>query len=103
MCVGNSTTVVVHRLLGDSTEDTGLKKYYQKEALNALRIAEACREKINPAVKLLPEKDASFIQNKVVANVTKELKARIAKGYENVRLEEIATYVTELLKELQIL
>ncbi len=101
-CVGNSTTVVVHRILGDSTEDTGLKKYYQKEAINALRIARDCREKINPKAQPLSEKDASVVHNKVVANVTNELKARIAKGYKNVRLGEIETYVAELLKELKI-
>ena len=103
VCIGNSTTVVVHRILGDSTEDTGLKKYYQKEAINALRIARDCREKINPKAEPLSEKDGSIVHNKVVAKVTNELKARIAKGYENVRFEEIETYAVELLKELQIL
>ncbi|MBI3036617.1 hypothetical protein HYY73_02580 [Candidatus Woesearchaeota archaeon] len=103
VCIGNSTTVVVHRILGDSTEDTGLKKYYQKEAINALRIAETCREKINPKAEPLSEKDASIVHNKIIANVTNELKARIARGYENIRFEEIEIYVAELLKELQIL
>lgn len=103
VCIGSSTTVVVHRILGNSTEDTDLKKYYQKEAINALKIAEECREKINPKTEPFSEKDSFAVYNKVVANVTNELKARIAKGYENVRLEEVETYVEELLKELQVL
>lgn len=102
-CVGNSTTVVVHRILGNSTEDTWLKKYYQKEAINALRIAKDCREKINPNAEQLSDKDASAVHDKIIiSNVTNELKLRIAKGYENVRLEEIESYVAELLNELRI-
>ena|SRR3989338_2059233 len=103
MCVGNSTTVVVHRILGDSVEDTGLKRYYQKEAISALKTARACRGKINPKAEILSEKDAFVVHSKVVAGVTNELKARIAKGYRNIRLEDIETYVAGLLKELQIL
>ncbi len=102
VCVGNSTTVVVHRILGDSTEDTGLKKYYQKEAINALRIAETCREKINPVLEPLPEKDKEDIKARVVAKATNELKLRIAKGYTNIKLELVEDTVLQLLKDLNV-
>ncbi len=102
VCVGNSTTVVVHRILGDSTEDTGLKKYYQKEAINALRIVKNCREKINPVLEPLPEKDKEGIKARVIAKATNELKLRIAKGYTNIKLELVEDTVLKLLMDLNV-
>ena len=101
--IGNISNAVVHKILEEAVEDEILRKYYDKELLNSVEIAKRYREKINPANRNLPEKDAVYIKAGVIDKVTNELKLRISKGYKNINLDSIEDDVNKILIDMEVL
>lgn len=100
--VGNLTNAIVHRVLEKAINDEDVARRYDKEQTTSFEIAKKYREKINPAAEPLPDKDKEYIKLKIVKRVRAELMARIEKGYQNIDLYLVETYIEEMLKELCI-
>lgn len=103
LLIGNAANAVVHQVLEEATKEESLKKYYDDELLNSVEIAKNYRKKINPALEPLPEKDAAQIKQKIINKARVELKLRMAKGYENIKLELIEETANRILAELKII
>ena len=103
LLIGNATNAVVHKILEEAIDDEVIRKYYDKELLNSLKIARDYREKINPTTGPLPEKDIEFIKNKVRMKANNELKLRISKGYKNINLDSVEGIANDILKDTNII
>jgi ribosomal protein L16 Arg81 hydroxylase len=71
--IGNIANAVLHKILERAIEDEGLSNYYGREELTSRSIAVAYRDKINPKDSPLPEKDISYIGERVKRKVYAEL------------------------------
>ncbi len=103
LLTGNLANAVVHKILEEASEEEPRKKYYDDELLNSIEIAKSYREKINPVNEPLLDKDAAEIKRKIINKATAELKLRITKGYENIKLELIEEAANRILAELKII
>ncbi|AJF62751.1 MAG: hypothetical protein QT11_C0001G0609 [archaeon GW2011_AR20] len=101
--IGNSSNVVIHKVLGKATDNLDTHSRYEKEVQNSLKKALKYRNIINPINEKLNEKDVNYIKNKIIRNVKSELTSRIIKGYKNVNLTLIETFVEEFLKQSKII
>lgn len=101
--IGNIANTVLHRILENAIDNKELGTYYHKESLISLAIANKYREKINPLQIPLPAEDAEHIKSKIVRKVKSELALRIAKGYGNLNLETVESFVEECLKETRVI
>jgi hypothetical protein len=101
--IGNLTNAVVHAILEGAADDEGLSRRYEKESATSFNTAKKYREKINPALDVLPEKDVDYIKARVMNRVTAELQSRIAKGYKGIDLWKIEQFVDKKLEELNVL
>lgn len=101
--VGNLSNAVLHRVMEYSAADEELRKYYEKEVLNSMKIAKNYREKINPIRTALPKDDGENVRRKVIEKVKNKLNTRISEGYENIKLDLVDKIVDELLLEMNIL
>lgn len=101
--IGNLVNSVVHTVLEKAVkkERDYLADKYRKELINSLEIAKKYREKINPVEKSLPEKDISYIKERIIRKVKAELRIRILKGYENINLNVVEEEVNNALKEVK--
>ena len=68
----------------------------------SFEIAKRYREKINPTNRLLRDKDAGYIKNKIINEVRAELNIRISKGYKNIDLNLIEKLIDKALKNTNI-
>ena len=68
----------------------------------SFEIAKRYREKINSTNRLLPDKDAGYIRNKIINKVRAELNIRISKGYKNIDLNLIEKLIDKVLKNTNI-
>jgi len=102
--IGNLTNSVVHTILEKAVKEDKdyLADKYRKEFITSLEIAKRYRDKINPANIPLPEKDISFIKEKIIRKVKAELRIRISRGYQEINLNEIDKEVNEALKKTHI-
>ena len=100
--IGNIANAVLHKILEQAVDDEVLRKYYDKELLNSVKIAKKYREKINPSHKALPEKDIEYIKSKVINKVNSELKLRIEKGYKNINLDLAEGIVDKILTDMKV-
>ena len=100
--IGNLANAVVHKILEEAVDDEIIRKYYDKELLNSLKIAKNYRERINPINKPLPEDDIEYIKNKITSKVQNELKLRISKGYANINLDLVEDAVNEMLVNINV-
>src|SRR3989338_11062371 len=98
--VGNLSNVIVHRILEKAIEDTNITNKYIKEVKTSLDIAKRYREQINPKNKDLPDKDISYIKEKIILKVKSELAMRISKGYTGINTNLIEPFVDGALREL---
>ena len=101
--IGNIANAVVHKILEEAVEDEAIRKYYDKELLNSLKVAKIYREKINPAKEPLPEKDVTDIKSKVMSKATNELKLRISKGYNNINIDSVEDITKNVLIDMEIM
>lgn len=97
--IGNLSNCVVHEILERAIDEENLREHYNKEFLTSFDIAKRYREKINPKNNKLPLKDLDIIKKKVVQKVNSELRLRIARGYENIDLDDIESVVERLLNK----
>lgn len=100
--IGNLANAIVHKILEEAVDDEVIRKYYDKELLNSLKIAKNYREKINPANKPLPEKDVGYIKDKIKNKVNSELRIRISKGYKNINLDLVENTINKMLLEMNV-
>ena len=100
--IGNIANAVLHKILEQAVDDEVLRKYYDKELLNSVKIAKKYREKINPSHKALPEKDIEYIKSKLINKVNIELKLRIEKGYKNINLDLAEDLVDKILADMKV-
>ncbi|MEK6855323.1 MAG: hypothetical protein AABX73_03825 [Nanoarchaeota archaeon] len=101
--IGNISNAIAHKILERAATKEILADKYRKELVNSFEIAKRYREKINPSNRLIPDKDAVYIKEKVIARVKAELMTRISKGYENIDLELIDTLTNKTLKDTKII
>jgi len=102
--IGNLSNAVTHAILEKAISETEkeIANHYTKELKTSFDIAKRYREKINPKLTTLPEKDSSEIKNKIMKNVRNELLLRISKGYKNINLNLIEKEVDSVLKLLKV-
>ena len=101
--VGNISNAVLHKMLEKAIEDSSIANKYQKEIDISFNIAKSYREKINPTSSSLPEKDIDFIKNKIISRVKSEIFTRISKGYKNLDVSLVESYVDSILKDMRVL
>ena len=101
--ISNLSNAVLHKLLEKAIEQEEIAKRYNKEILNSWEIAKRYREKINPTIPPLQERDVSEIRRKLINKVKNELQMRIARGYKNLDITLVEDFVEKALKELQII
>ncbi len=104
LLVGNLSNAVTHAILEKAISGTEkeIAAHYIKELKTSFDVARKYREKINPKLTLLPEKDSSKIRNKIINNVKSELLLRISKGYKNINLNLIEKEVDVVLRLLKV-
>jgi hypothetical protein len=102
--IGNISNSVVHIILEKAIEkEKGyLADKYRKESVNSFELAKKYREKINPIISPLPEKDFLYIKNKIIVKVKAELRVRILKGYDNLNLDIVEQEVNKFLRDMNI-
>ena len=100
--IGNISNAVLHKILEKAVTDTDIADRYNKEIKNSFEIAKQYRDKINPLIIPLPEKDVNYIKDKIIRKVKAELQIRISKGYKNINLDLVEQIMNELLKETKI-
>jgi hypothetical protein len=102
--IGNLSNAVTHAILEKaiSEEQKELLFHYTNELKNNFDIAKKYREKINPKLSPLPEKDTKEIKDKIVKKVKSELLLRISKGYRNINLDLIEKEVDLFLGLLKV-
>lgn len=100
--IGNLANAIAHKILEEAVDDEIIRKYYDKELLNSLKIAKNYREKINPINEPLPEKDIKHIKNKIIGKVQSELKLRISKGYKNINLDLVEDTANKMLVDMKV-
>ncbi|MBI3623701.1 hypothetical protein HY212_06515 [Candidatus Pacearchaeota archaeon] len=103
--IGNLANSIVHIILEKAIKKDKdyLSDKYRKEFITSFEVAKRYRDKINPIKVPLPEKDASYIKEKIIKKIKAELRVRILKGYENIDLNEVENKVEKGLTELGIL
>ncbi len=101
--IGNIANTVAHRILEKAIDKVEIAQRYRKELIASLEIAKRYRQKINPVNSSLPEKDMSYIKEKIIRRVKSELLNRISQGYENINLDNIEEHLNEVLKETNII
>ena len=101
--VSNLANVIVHKVLEIAIDRPEIASVYTKEVKNSLQIAKNYREKINPLDKVLPIEYARDIRDKIITKVKAELNSRIRKGYTNISISLVETFVDASLKELGII
>lgn len=84
-------------------ENEILREHYDRESLSSFEVARRYREKINPVQRELPENDVDKIKEEVFKRAGKELRLRIDKGYEGVKLGLLGEILEKVLEELKIL
>lgn len=100
--IGNISNAILHRILERAIDIPEIASKYNKEILNSWNIAKIYREKINPKDTFLPEKDKNEIKDKVVDRVKSELLLRISKGYKNLDIAVVESFVEDALKEMKV-
>ena len=100
--IGNAANAVTHRILEKAIDDEDIAKKYIQEIRNSWDIAQKYRQKINPVNTPLQHKDAEEIKKRIVVKVKSELLLRISKGYQNIDLTLVNTFVDDALKELDV-
>lgn len=100
--IGNISNSIVHQILEKAIDEEDIRKHYNKELLTSLDVAKRYRAKINPQNAKLPEKDISYIKDKVIIKVMAELKLRISKGYQNIDLRLVKPTVDKILNETKV-
>ena len=100
--IGNIANAIVHEILERAVTKELVADKYRKELTTSFEIAKRYREKINPARRPLPDKDAEYIKEKIIARVKAELMTRISKGYKNIDLSLIDELVDKALKDSKI-
>lgn len=101
--IGNIANAVVHKILEQAVSDEILRKYYDKELLNSIEIAKRYREKINPINEALQKKDVEYIKSRIINKVNSELTLRIARGYENIKLDLVENIVDKMLIDMKVM
>jgi|SRR3989344_1610333 len=102
--IGNLANSIVHTILEKAVKKDKdyLADKYRKELITSFEIAKTYRDKINPVNIPLPEKDISFIKEKIIKKVKAELRIRISKGYQGININEIDKEVNEALKKINV-
>ena len=96
---GNIANSVVHSILQQAIEEEILRKHYEKEQSVSMNIALKYRQKINPQHSPLPQRDISYITEKIKRKVKAELNVRISRGYTNINLDLIEPTIQEFLTD----
>jgi len=102
LLVGNLANAVIHKILEEAAEEEYIRKCYDDELLNSIKIARSYRERINPVNEPLPENDAVEIKRRIINKAEAELKLRMAKGYENISLASVGEVTEKLLADLKV-
>ena len=100
--IANISNAVVHDILEISINSEELRKHYDMECSNFIKISKFYRDKINPAELPLPSKDAKKIRGKIKRNVFNELNLRISNGYQNIDLGLVDEHIDKRLKEMKV-
>lgn len=96
--IGVASNIITHRALIKAELEENLRDYYAKEIERDIGIALKYRSRINPAERLLPQKDSKEIRENILLKVKAELLKRIDKCY-NVDLTKIDEEIDKFLKE----
>lgn len=101
--ISNLANAIVHQILEKATNEQAYIDRYDKEMKNSRQIAKTYREKINPANRALPFRDAEEVKQKIINKVNIELNLRISRGYQNINLKLVEEYIDKSLKEMSII
>lgn len=96
--IGVASNVITHKVLIKAELEEDLRNYYTKEIERDIDIALEYRNKINPANRLLPQKDSKEIKESIMSKVKAELLKRVDKGYK-VDISKIDEEIDNFLKE----
>ncbi len=94
--IGNISNAIVHEILERAVNEEFIADKYRKDLRTSFELAKKYREKINPISKSLPDKDIFYIKTKIINRVRAELMIRISKGYENIDLNLIGSWLINL-------
>lgn len=100
--IGNISNAIIHQVLERAVSKELVADKYRKELITSFEVAKRYREKINPVNRLLPDKDISYIKEKIIARVMAELELRISKGYKNIDLSLVEGLTDKALEDLGI-
>lgn len=102
LIIGTISNAIVHEILRIASKNKEIASYYEKEIENAINISKKYRKKINPLNRLLSERDAEYIKNKIIKKARAELMLRISKGYKNIDLSVLEKLTNEILRDINI-
>ena len=71
--IGVASNIIAHKLLIKAELEEESRKYYSKEIERDIDIALKYRNRINPANRLLPQKDFKEIRDSILLKVKAEL------------------------------
>lgn len=100
--IGNLSNSIVHQILERAVSKEIVADKYRKELITSFEVAKRYREKINPPNRALPDRDISYIREKIVSKVKAELMLRISKGYKNIDLGLVEALTDKVLEDLGI-
>lgn len=100
--IANLSNAIIHRILEKAINIEEIANRYNKEIKNSWQIAQHYRQKINPINAQFPIKDREEIRRKIKNRVLAELKIRVEKGYENIDLSLIDSFIEDALRELVV-
>lgn len=100
--IGNIANAIVHEILERAVSKEIVADKYRKELVTSFEIARRYREKINPVNRPLPDKDISYIREKIIDRVKNELMIRTSKGYKNINLQLIEPLTDKALRDMAL-
>ena len=99
--IGIASNIIAHKVLIKAELEKDLREYYTKEIERDIDIALKYRNRINPANRLLPQRDSKEIRDRILLKVKAELLKRADKGY-SVDLSKIDEEIDNFLKEQNV-
>ena len=99
--IGVARNIIAHKVLIKAELEKDLREYYTKEIERDIDIALKYRNRINPANRLLPQRDSKEIRESILLKVKAELLKRVDKGYK-VDLSKIDGEIDNFLKEQNV-
>jgi predicted Zn-dependent protease len=93
--LGNLSNAILHEILADAVFNE-LRFYYSKESTNSLEIAIRYRQKLSANFSF-----PVHLKLKLIQLIRSKLNQRIRKGYKNIDLTKIESFVEKYLQKIK--